>query len=87
MMARQHVTLLIEDFGCAGSSFLIVERTLAAVPGVIRVYVNAATETAYVQYDDCCCEERMLRAAIARAGFHIGAPCTCLELPPHSQEG
>ncbi len=73
-MDRQQMTLPIEDFGCAGSGAIIVERALAKVPGVIRVYVNAATEMAYVQYDAQYCDSSMLRAAIAHAGFHAGAP-------------
>lgn len=73
-MQRQNVTLPIEDFGCAGSGAIVVERALAKVPGVIRVYVNAATEMAYVQYDTNCCDASALRAAIAHAGFHAGVP-------------
>lgn len=73
-MDRQKITLPIEDFGCAGSGAIIVERALAKVPGVLRVYVNAATEMAYAQYDADCCDANALRAAVARAGFHTGAP-------------
>jgi copper chaperone CopZ len=73
-MHRQHVTLPIEDFGCSGSGAIIVERALANVPGVLRVYVNAATEMAYIEYDAACCDAEALRAAIARAGFHAGGP-------------
>ncbi len=71
-MDRQKITLPIEDFGCAGSGAIIVERTLAKVPGVVRVYVNAATEMAYVQYDADRCTIALLREAVARAGFHVG---------------
>lgn len=73
-MDRQKITLPIEDFGCAGSGAIIVERALAKVPGVLRVYVNAATEMAYVEYDARRCDLSTLLAAIARAGFHAGAP-------------
>lgn len=73
-MDRQTITLPIEDFGCAGSGALIVERALAKVPGVVRAYVNAATEMAYVQYDAGRCTEAALLEAVAHAGFHAGAP-------------
>jgi hypothetical protein len=71
---RQRITLPIEDFGCAGSGAIVVERALANVPSVLCVYVNAATEMAYIQYDADRCDVPTLRAVIARAGFHAGAP-------------
>jgi copper chaperone CopZ len=73
-MPRQHVTLPIEDFGCSGSGAIVVERALTKVPGVLRVYVNAATEMAYVEYDTDRCGPEALRTAIARVGFHAGVP-------------
>lgn len=73
-MDRQKVALPIEDFGCAGSGAVIVEWALAKVPGVLRVYVNAATEMAYVHYDAERCDAATLRAAIAHAGFQAGTP-------------
>lgn len=73
-MDRQTITLPIEDFGCAGSGAVIVERALAKTPGVLRVYVNAATEMAYVQFDADRCDITALRQAVASAGFHAGAP-------------
>lgn len=73
-MTRQTVTLPIEDLGCAGSGAIIVERALAKVPGVLRVYVNPATEMAYVRFDADRCDATALRMAIERAGFHMGAP-------------
>lgn len=72
-MDRRNITLSIDDFGCLGSGALIVERALAKTPGVLRVYVNAATEMAYVQYDADRCTIAALREAVARAGFHAGA--------------
>lgn len=73
-MDRRRITLPIEDFGCAGSGAIVVERALARVPGVLRVYVNAATEMAYVLFDAERCDATTLRAAVAHAGFHAGAP-------------
>jgi cation transport ATPase len=69
-MARRHIVLPIDELGCWGSGALIIERALAQVPGVRHVYVNAATEMAYVQFDVDECVVADLEAAIARAGFH-----------------
>lgn len=73
-MTVRSITVPIEDFGCADSGPLIVEQALANVPGVLRVYVNAATEMAYVQYDVDRCTVDALAAAVVRAGYHPGAP-------------
>ncbi len=73
-MTVRSITVPIEDFGCAGSGALIVERALVKVPGVLRVYVNAATEMAYVQYDADQCTVDALEKAVIRAGFHPGVP-------------
>jgi copper chaperone CopZ len=70
-MDRKHITLPIEDFGRMGSGELAVERALAHVPGVLRVYVNPATEMAYVQFDGERCAIADLHAAVARAGFRV----------------
>jgi len=64
-MNRQTVTLPFEDLGCTGSNASIVETALSKLPGVLRVYVNTATEMAYVQYDAERCSVAILRKAIA----------------------
>lgn len=73
-MTIRSITVPIDDFGCAGSGVLIVERALTKVPGVLRVYVNAATEMAYVRYDADRCTVGALEEAVVRAGFHPGTP-------------
>ena len=50
-MKNQRITLPIEDLNCEGGGVLIVERALARTAGVVQVYVNPATEMAYVEYD------------------------------------
>lgn len=75
-MDRKNVTLPIEGFGCLGGGALVVERALLHVPGVVRAYVNAATEMAYVRFDADRCSLNALREAVARAGFHAGAAIT-----------
>ena len=44
------VTIPIVGLTCGGGGALSVERALQARPGVIRAYVNPATEMAYVEY-------------------------------------
>lgn len=72
--SRQRITIPIGGFGCLGSGALIVERALAQEPGVIRVYVNPATQMAYVTYDSKQINSERLIAAIKRAGFHVDQP-------------
>jgi copper chaperone CopZ len=73
-MNRTRIMLPIEGLGCLGGGALLVERALAHVPGVLRVYVNPATEMAYVQYETDRCSAKELRAAIRQAGFDTGVP-------------
>ncbi len=44
------VTLPIVGLTCGGGGALSIEQALQALPGVIRAYVNPATEMAYVEY-------------------------------------
>lgn len=73
-MKTQRITLPIYDLSCGGSGVLIVERALANVPGVAHVYVNPATEMAYVQYDPTVVETQQLIHAVQQAGFRTGQP-------------
>jgi copper chaperone CopZ len=47
-----------------------VEKALRDVPGVMRAYVNPATEAAYVEYDADRCSEADIEGAVASAGVH-----------------
>lgn len=62
------VVLPVLDLGCAGGDALTVERVIEHVPGVLRVYVNPATEKAYVDYDP----DRVTSAAIAARVRELG---------------
>ena len=48
---RSRDTFPIAGLSCGGGGALTVERALLETPGVIRAYVNAATEMAYVEFD------------------------------------
>jgi cation transport ATPase len=69
MMTTQRMTVPIYNLGCVGGGALVVERTLEKTPGVARVYVNPATEMAYVEYDPEAVNATVVTAAVAAAGF------------------
>ncbi len=62
----------IIGLGCGGSGALTIERELVAKFGVLRAYVNPATETAYVAYDPAETSPASLAQAIEKAGYRAG---------------
>jgi copper chaperone CopZ len=73
-MTRQRITVPVEGLSCGGGGALAVERALMKMPGVIRVYVNPATEMAYVEYDPEVTDVHRLVATVDRTGFRAGTP-------------
>ena len=73
-MKNQRITLPIDGLNCGGGGILIVERALIKTPGVVHVYVNPATEMAYVEYDPARSEPDCLVKAVEHAGFRAGVP-------------
>jgi copper chaperone CopZ len=73
-MSTQRVMLPIYDLSCGGGGSLTVERALARVAGVLRVYVNPGTEMAYVEYDIVQTDLAHLVAAVEQVGFKVGEP-------------
>ncbi|GEM_PF-3000604 len=65
----RRITLPIYNLSCGGGGSLTIERVLARTPGVVEVYVNPATEMAYISYDANQCTPEDLAFVIARAGF------------------
>lgn len=64
----------IYGLGCGGAGATTIERELAATAGVVRAYVNPATETAYVDYDPAETDPWSLAKAVDRAGYQAGRP-------------
>ena len=65
----QHITLPIYNLSCGGGGSLTIERVLVRTPGVVEVYVNPATEMAYIRYDPQQSNPEQLTAVIKHAGF------------------
>jgi Cu+-exporting ATPase len=68
----RRLTLPIDGLACGGGGALAVERGIARLPGVSRVYVNAATEMAYIELDPDRCTPADIGRAVERAGFRVG---------------
>ena len=69
----QHIAELpIEGMTCA-ACVRRVERALEGVTGVRTASVNLATESARVAFDPASASLTQLRAAVERAGYHVGA--------------
>jgi copper chaperone CopZ len=67
--ATARITIPVFGLTCGGGGALTAERALARVPGVVRAYVNPATEMAYVQFDPAVCGEEKLLEALRDHGF------------------
>lgn len=68
-LARERLTIAIDDLACAGGDAQAAERTIAHVAGVLEVYVNPATENAYVDYDPAQVTPETLREKVREFGF------------------
>ncbi|HEX7949568.1 MAG TPA: heavy metal-associated domain-containing protein [Candidatus Limnocylindrales bacterium] len=74
MDVKRQVRIPVLDLGCGGAGASTIERELAATEGVLRVYVNPATETAYVDYDPGETDSWTLGRAVEKAGYRAGQP-------------
>ena len=74
MDIKRRLRIPILGLGCGGAGASEIERELAATDGVVRAYVNPATETAYVDYDPSETDPWTLGRAVERAGYRAGRP-------------
>lgn len=68
----ERLVLPILGLACGGGGALTIERAIACLAGVRRVYVNPATEMAYVEFDTTRICRSALEMAVQRAGFGVG---------------
>lgn len=74
MGAMAEVRIPVYDLGCGGAGSTTIERELAATDGVLRAYVNPATEFAYVDYDPAETDVWTLARVIEQTGYRAGRP-------------
>ena len=74
MNVSQALRIPVYELGCGGGGAATVERELARASGVLRVYVNPATETAYVDYDPAQTDPVRLARVVEEAGYRPGRP-------------
>ncbi|MFT3791530.1 MAG: heavy metal translocating P-type ATPase [Rudaea sp.] len=65
---ERETILLVEGIRCSACVWLI-ERALVAVPGVVRVQVNAAAQRARVAWNPARCNLPAILDALARTGY------------------
>mgnify|MGYP000179710922 CR=1 FL=1 len=73
-MDQRRIRIPIFGLTCGAGGMRAVERELVATDGVLRAYVNPATETAYVDYDRAEVDSGTLAKAVERAGYRPGRP-------------
>ncbi len=70
---RARAMIPIWGLACGGGRAQSIERALVCRPGVLRAYVNPATEMAYVEYRaDMVAVDRIV-AAIEALGYRVGS--------------
>lgn len=74
MDAKRSLQIPVYGLGSGGAGATTIERVLAASDGVLRVYVNPATETAYIDYDPAETDQWTLARSIEGAGYTPGRP-------------
>lgn len=74
MHTKAQIRIPVYDLGCGGAGATTIERRLAATDGVLRAYVNPASEIAYVDYDPAEVDPTRLVRAIECAGYRPGVP-------------
>lgn len=74
MDVKRQLRIPVYGLGCGAAGATTIERELAATNGVLRAYVNSATETAYVDYDPAETDPWSLAQAIEKAGYRAGDP-------------
>lgn len=72
-MPTRQLTIPIFGLTCGGGGALTLEHALAELPGVVEVYVNPATETAYLTCDPESLRQEQVTTTIRSLGLRAGA--------------
>ncbi len=70
----QRVAIGISGLGYGGSGACSVERALGGTLGVLKAYVNPATEMAYLEYDPSTISPEEMAGVVRAAGFGVESP-------------
>lgn len=73
-MTSQRISIPVYGLACGGGGALTVERALRRLPGTIEVYVNPATQEAYVEFDADRVTVEDLCKGIRHCGFRPESP-------------
>ncbi len=71
-MSTETHTVPILGLSCGGGGALSLEHRLEKMDGIVTVWVNPATETAYVTLDPERILMRDVVQAIEKCGYHAG---------------
>lgn len=75
-MTRKTTTVMLDRAECSGEAGHRIENVLRNVPGVLRAYVNPATEAAYIEYDADRCITYDLEVAMESINLDTRRPTT-----------
>ena len=73
-MAERKLDFAVSDLGCGGGGAGALERALAGLGGVARVYVNPLTERAYLEYDPALTSLEAIQKVVEGLGYRAGLP-------------
>ena len=74
MERLERLVIPVLGLDCGGGGSRTVEKVVRRVPGVAAVYVNPATETAYIDYEAARCDPDEVHAAVEAAGYRAVRP-------------
>lgn len=73
-MPERELSFNVYGLGCGGAGATTLERALARLTGMKRVYVNPLTERAYLEYDPALTSLESIRQAVEGLGYEAGLP-------------
>lgn len=77
-MSSRKAAFPILGLACGAGGALLVEKVIKGLPGVLSVYVNPATEKAYVEYEPETLTQERIAETIKKAGYKTSLPARLL---------